>query len=138
MPKHETPMVEHYWRSVGGGTLFLEFPLVRRSANSSPRWLDGLIVPDLNEGKWRWSDAARDGYTPAGVVGDRHVIAVQAKHDPGRLSMGLLGQTFFGVELLKRLNPASIRGVALCHEDDAALRTVFQAFPNMEVAIDAL
>ena len=138
MPKHETPMVEHYWRSVCGGTLFLEFPLVKRSSNSSARWLDGLIVPDLDEGKWHWSDAARNGYTPESIVEGRHVVAVQAKHDPGRLSMGLLGQTFFSVELLKRLNPASVHGVALCHEDDAALSGVFLAYPDMEVAIDPL
>lgn len=29
-------------------------------------------------------------------------------------------------------------GVALCHDDDAALREVFEAFPNMEVALDPL
>ena len=63
-------------------------------------------------------------------------MAVQAKHDPSRLSMGLLGQTFFAVELLRRLNPASVRGVALCRQDDAALRTVFESFPNMRVAVD--
>lgn len=137
MTKHEHPMVERYWRSVGGA-LFLEFPLVRRSTDSSPRWLDGLIVADLDERKWRWSEAARAGYTVEGVTEGRHVIAVQAKHDPGRLSMPLLGQTFFGVELLKRMSPTSVRGVALCHEDDAALREVFEAFPNMAVAIDPL
>jgi len=50
--------------------------------------------------------------------------------------MGLLGQTFFAVELLRRLNPASVRGVALCRQDDAALRSVFESFPNMGVAVD--
>lgn len=137
MTKHEHPMVERYWHSMGGA-LFLEFPLVRRSADSSPRWLDGLIVPDLDEKKWRWSEASRTAYTVEGVIKDRHVIAVQAKHNPGRLSMPLLGQTFFGVELLKRMGPASVQGVALCHEDDEALRAVFEAFPGMVVALDSL
>lgn len=137
MTKHEHPMVERYWRSVGGA-LFLEFPLVRRSAGNSPRWLDGLIVPELDEMKWRWSEASRSGYTVEDVTKDRHVIAVQAKHEPSRLSLLLLGQAFFGVELLKRLGPASVQGVALCHEDDAALREVFEAFPGMAVALDPL
>ena len=39
LAKHEQPMIERYWRSVGGA-LFLEFPLVKRSTDSGPRWLD--------------------------------------------------------------------------------------------------
>ncbi len=137
MPKNETPMIERYWKRVGG-TLFLEFPLVQRSRDSGGRWLDGLIVPDLELRRWRWRDAARSGHTREGVVKGSHVIAVQAKHDPGRLSMPLMGQTFFGVELLRRLGPASVRGVALCHKDDAALRSVFESFSDMEVAFDSV
>lgn len=128
-------MVERYWRTLGG-TLFLEFPLVRKSADSSPRYLDALIATDMPEQAWRWSEAAANGYTPAGVVAGQSVIAVQAKHEPPRLSMGLLGQTFFAVELLWRLQPASVRGVALCRRDDAALRAAFEAFPNMSVVVD--
>jgi hypothetical protein len=128
-------MVERYWRGIGG-VLFLEFPLVQRSGDSGGRWLDGLIVPDLETRKWRWRDAARVGYTPEDVVRGRHVIAVQAKYKPEHLCMPLMGQTLFGVELLKRLGPASVRGVALCRKDDAALRSVFEAFPDMEVALD--
>ena len=52
MSKHDQPMVERYWRTVDG-TLFLEFPLVRRSADSGPRYLDGLIVTDIPEQAWR-------------------------------------------------------------------------------------
>jgi hypothetical protein len=90
----------------------------------------------MPEQAWRWSEAAADGYTPEGVVGGQRVIAVQAKYDPSRLSMGLLGQTFFAVELLWRLKPTSVRGVALCRQDDAALRAAFESFPNMSVVID--
>jgi hypothetical protein len=42
-------MVERYWRTVRGA-LFLEFPLVRKSAVGRPRYLDALIVTD-----WRSS-----------------------------------------------------------------------------------
>lgn len=135
VPKRETPMVQRYWSRVGG-TLYLEFPLVQRSGDRSPRWLDGLIIPDDEPRIWRWTDAARAGHTFEEVVRGRHVIAVQAKYDPARLCMPLMGQTLFGVELLKRLDPASVRGVALCRKDDAALRSVFTAFPHMEVAFD--
>jgi hypothetical protein len=129
-------MVERYWRTVGGAQS-LEFPLVRKSADSSPRYLDGLIVADMPEQVWRWGEAVANGYTPEGVVGGHSVIAVQAKHDRPRLSMGLLGQTFFAVELLRRLKPASVHEVALCRQDDAALRAAFESFPNMRVVIDA-
>ena len=128
-------MIERYWRTAGGG-LFLEFRLVRKSPDSSPRYLDALIVAEMPEQERRWSEAVAEGYTTEEVVGGRSVIAVQAKHDPPRLSMGLLGQTLFAVELLRRLKPASVRGVALCRQDDAALRAVFESFPNMSVAVD--
>jgi hypothetical protein len=40
MNVYEHEMVRRYARTNGGGgALFLEFPLVRRSAESSPRWL---------------------------------------------------------------------------------------------------
>ena len=68
------------------------------------------------------------------VVQGANIIVVQVK--PHRLDLPLLGQTFFAVQLLRRLQPASIRGVALCTENDLALWEVFTAFPNMEIAID--
>jgi hypothetical protein len=137
MPKRETPMVKRYWFRVGG-TLYLEYPLVRRSwaDDIGARWLDGLIIPDGESRVYRWTDAASVGYTPKEVVKGRHVIAVQAKYEPAHLCMPLMGQALIGVELLKRFGPASVRGVALCRKDDAALRSVFEAFPNMEVAVD--
>jgi hypothetical protein len=137
MPKRETPMVKRYWFRVGG-TLYLEFPLVQRnwSDDIGARWLDGLIIPDGETRSWRWTDAASAGHTPEEVVRGRHVIAVQAKYDPERLCMPLMGQTLIGVELLKRFGPASVRGIALCRKDDAALRSVFESFPGMEVAFD--
>jgi hypothetical protein len=129
-------MVERYWRTVGGA-MCLEFPLVRKSADTSPRYLDALIVTDMLEQAWRWREAVAHGYTPEEIVGGKSVIAVQAKHDPSRLSMGLLGQTFFAVELLRRFEPASVQGVALCRQDDAALRAVFESFRGMSVEVDA-
>jgi hypothetical protein len=65
----------------------------------------------------------------------RTQMALQVKSH--RLDLTLLGQAFFAVRLLERLRPASIRGVALCTQDDEALREVFEAYPNMEVEIAA-
>jgi hypothetical protein len=77
---------------------------------------------------------AEEGTTVEEVVEGAHIVAVQVK--PHRLDLPLLGQTSFAVRLLERLRPASIRGVALCTQDDQALRQVFTAYPKMEVAVD--
>jgi hypothetical protein len=134
MSVNETPMVERYWRKVGGA-LFLEFRLTKGSPDSGIRRVDGLIVPDLPQCKWEWRKAVVEGLDATMVEG-RDVIAVQAKYRPKRLCMPLLGQTLFAAELLKELGAASVRGVALCRQDDSALRQVFERFPGMEVMVD--
>ena len=134
MSEQETAIRERYWRPIGG-TLILEFPLVKRSPTSSPRRLDGLILPEAPRRAVRWSEFKVEERKPMEeVVGGANIVAVQVK--PHRLDLPLLGQTFFAVRLLERLRPASVRGVALCTQDDAALREVFVAYPNMEVKID--
>lgn len=135
MTKFETPMLERYWQHITGGTLILEFPLVTRTENSMPRRVDGLILPEAPHRIVRWSQyRTEEGKTMEEVVRGANVVAVQVKSH--RLDLPLLGQTFFAVELLKQHNPASVRGVALCTEDDWALRMVFESFANMEVAVD--
>jgi hypothetical protein len=49
---------------------------------------------------WRWAEAVKQGFTPEGVVRDRHVVAVQAKNS--RLGMNVMGQAVFTVGLLER------------------------------------
>ena len=126
-------MIERYWRSVGGA-LFLEFPLVKRTVDSGPRRLDGLIVPDLAQGMWRWAGAVKQGFTPEGVVRDRHVIAVQAKNS--RLGMTVMGQAVFTVGLLERFKPASIQSIALVRGDDVILSSLLKPFPAVTVVVD--
>ena len=134
MSEQETAILERYWRRVGG-TLILEFPLVKRSPTSNPRRLDGLILPDAERHVARWRPyMAEEHTTVEEVVEGANIVAVQVK--PHRLNLPLLGQTFFAVRLLERLRPASVRGVALCTQDDRALREVFTAYPNMEVEVD--
>jgi len=134
MSDRERPILERYWQRIDG-TLILEFPLVRRTKDSAPRRVDGLILPEAPRRVVRWRQyMAEEGTMTEEVVEGAHVVAVQVK--PHRLDLPLLGQTFFAVRLLERLRPASVRGVALCTQDDEALHEVFVACPNMEVEVD--
>lgn len=136
MSDRERSILERYWQRLGG-TLILEFPLVRRTKDSAPRRLDGLILPEAERRVVRWrSYMAEEGTTMEELVEGANVVAVQVK--PHRLDLPLLGQTFFAVRLLECLRPASVRGVALCTQDDGALREVFEAYPDMDVEVDAL
>jgi hypothetical protein len=135
MSERETSILQRYWQRVSG-TLILEFPLVKRSSTSNPRRVDGLILPDAEHRMVRWSKfKVEKRKTMEGVVKGADVVAAQVK--PHRLDLPLLGQTFFAVRLLELLGPASVRGVALCTQDDEALREVFEAYPNMKVEVDA-
>src|SRR3712207_5965045 len=64
------------------------------------------------------------------AVEGAELLPVQVK--PHRLDLTLLGQTFFAVRLLERLRPASVRGVALCTQDDEALREGIRSLPQHE------
>ena len=134
MSERETSILERYWDRLGG-TLILEFPLVRKSSTSNPRRVDGLILPDAERRVVRWSEfKVEERKTMEDVVRGADIVAVQVK--PHRLDLPLLGQTFFAVRLLERLRPASVRGVALCTQEDEALREVFEAYPNMKVEVE--
>ena len=135
MTKLETPILKRYWQKTIGGTLIFEFPFVNNTEQSHLRRADGLILPDAPRRMLRWTQyTAEEGTEVKEVVEGANIVVVQVK--PHRLDLPLLGQTFFAVQLLQRFQPASIRGVALCTENDQALQEVFTAFPNMEVVID--
>lgn len=124
MSKLETPLTRWYWSQVGG-TLVEEFLLTPRSATSSPRWVDGLILPD---GPRRIADAKDVN------VDGQEVIVVQTKK--GRLRMTLMGQVVFSQKLMYRnYKPRRVRSIALCEEDDDVLRPMLEAFDDVEVVI---
>jgi hypothetical protein len=79
MSENERSMLERYWAGVGG-TLFLEFPLVRKSADSSPRYLDGLIVLEINV---RAGVALSEAGEPGPVLNDGalHDLQYQPDHN---------------------------------------------------------
>lgn len=122
MSKHETPLTRKYWQSVGG-TLVEEFPVVRRSASSAQRLLDGLIVLDGNNRIARADEIKIEGMD---------VIVLQTKAN--RLGMYLMGQAFFSRELVKALDPKSIRTVAICVQDDSEMHSLCNQF-QIEVVI---
>ncbi len=63
MSERETAILERYWQRVGG-TLILEFPLVRRTKDSAPRRVDGLILPKAPRRVARWRQyMAEEGTT---------------------------------------------------------------------------
>ena len=128
MSKLETPMVLKYWQQIGD-TLIEEFPMVRASATCGPRYADAVILPRGEERRITGSDRA------AILLEGEDVIVVQAK--ASRLGMYLMGQTLFSAELIRRFNPASVRSVALCTEDDSVLRPLFAPYPHVEVVVMA-
>lgn len=107
MENNETPMIEWYWNKMGG-ILCAEFPIAKR------RKLDAVILPD----KKRAEEVDKNQLSE--LLDERDVIVVQAKAK--RLSMYLMGQAFFSVELIKRFHkPRSVRSIALCTESDPTL-----------------
>lgn len=98
---------------------------MRRSATSSPRWADAVILANQPTKIARASDVSLEG---------NDVIVVQTK--ARRLSMTLMGQVVFSIELLRRsFDAASVRGVALCRRDDAALHPLLDDYPDIEVVV---
>ena len=123
MSQHETPMTRWYWQEVGG-TLIEEFVAVEGTATCGRRVLDGVIIQD---------GAYRIAHQSEVSLKGKDIIVVQTK--ASRLGMYLMGQAFFSAQLLQRFQPRSVVSVALCSQDDAVLRPLFEQYPNMQVVV---
>ena len=121
MSKLEKSLIDKYWAQVGG-TIVYEFCMVRPSATNGPRYLDALILPQLE---------TRVARASAIVIEGQHIILVQAKCS--RLGMYLMGQALFSVELMRKFKPASIRSIALCTQSDAVLSPLLKPYSEVEV-----
>jgi hypothetical protein len=119
MSKLETPLIREYWKQVGG-TLVEEFPVVKPSKDKGRRVIDAIIIPNGDKKILKGNKVSLKG---------KDIICVQAKKR--RLSMSLMGQTFFSQQLLKGFKPKSIMSVALCTEDDSVLRPLLEHHSNM-------
>ncbi len=123
MSKHETPMTRWYWRQVGG-TLIEEFVVVEGTSTCGRRVLDGVVIKDGELRIAPQSEISLEG---------KDIIVIQTK--ASRLGMYLMGQAFFSAQLIQRFKPRSVVSVALCSQADAALRPLFEQYPNMRVVI---
>lgn len=90
MSKLETPMIRHFWNSIGG-TLVEEFPAVVATKTIGKRFIDAVILPNKETRVAHWSEVTLE---------DEDIIIVQAKAH--RLGMYLMGQALFSAELMKR------------------------------------
>jgi hypothetical protein len=110
----ETEMVRWYReRHAPDRALIWEYQLVSPSTDRTGRWIDAVILAD-EEGDETWVTEPVEG---------KPVIVVQAK--VRRLSMGLLGQTYFSMRLTEDLCGAeAMEAVALCRKTDSALEEI--------------
>jgi hypothetical protein len=116
-------MTRGYWQQVGG-TLIEEFVAVEGTSLCGRRVLDGLMILD---GECRM--APQSAVSRAG----QDVIVIQTK--ASRLGMYRMGQACLSAQLIQRFNPCSVAFVALCNQDDAVLRPLFEPYPNMQVVV---
>lgn len=123
MSKHETPMIEWYWRQVGG-ILIEEFPAVLRAPGTGQRLIDAIIVRD--------DEPRRVKFREVEIAG-RDIIVVQAKR--GRLGMYLMGQAFFSPQLMMKFNPRTITSITLCKLHDLVMVPLFESYASLKVII---
>lgn len=122
----EMPMILKYWEQEGG-TLLTEFRMVNKTTRSEVRRADAVIV------KRRPTTPPRPGRTSqAGNQGSRHHRRSGQSTAAGDV---LLGQALFSAALMKRLQPRSIRSVALCTRGDDTLEELLAAFPHLDVVV---
>ena len=103
-----------------------EFLAVPKSRTCGPRRMDAVILPHGERTKRHWQGANLEG---------EEVIVVQAKAK--RLGMNVMGQAVFSAELMRRFKPSKITSVILCSDDDSELRPLLDAYPHVQVVVDA-
>ena len=128
-----TRMIERYWNQVGGALLYWN---LRKKVNKGLHLPHALIV--------RGGPKAKKEVLGEDIAGGQDVIVVHAKaggnkkgkYRPYRLGMYLMGQVLFGAELVRRkVNPRSIRSIALCEEDHSILHPLLKDI-GRKVGID--
>tara|TARA_Y100001970_G_scaffold250457_1_gene322216 strand:+ start:465 stop:872 length:408 start_codon:yes stop_codon:yes gene_type:complete len=126
MSKHETPLTLAYWKKVKG-TLIEEYPIVRKSKDCSPRWIDGLIIKG-GEFKQLTSYDEND----IDLEG-KDLISIQTQK--GRIGMYHLGQAFFTMKLLELKKPKSIESIAICTKTDSYMEKIIEDIPNLTIQV---
>ena len=122
----EQPMIDWYWRKVGG-TLVREFLAVKAGENQSRRRMDAVIIAGGAQLEINCEDVGSDD------LEGKDIIVVQAKAKG--LGMSLMGQALFSRDLMRAFNPASIKSVALCNKSDDVLGPMLEAHEGLEVVV---
>jgi hypothetical protein len=122
MSAKESWRTRKYWQSIGG-LLIEEFVAVSKSENSARRLIDGVIV--LNE---RNQIHPNHNYDISG----KDVVVIQTK--AGKLGMYLLGQVYFSKLLMEKLNPRSVKMVAICGKSDDVMEKLASTH-NIEIVV---
>ncbi len=112
MSKHETWRTRKYWEQIGG-LLIEEYLAVPGNKQQGKRMIDGVVVLDE-------PNAIHKGNTYD--ISNKDVIVIQTKK--GRIGMYLLGQAYFSRHLIARLNPRSIKCVAICSKTDSIMEEI--------------
>jgi hypothetical protein len=125
--QHEPPMTVEFWRSLGRGTLILEYPLVLSERDSNRRAVDALIVLD--------GEFIQTAWTAAPDMAGRPVMVVQTK--AYRTDAALVGQAVFSPILLRRRHATigRIESVLLSPEPEPALSDLLQRHGVREVTV---
>lgn len=125
--KHESPMIQQWWANAGiPGMMAEEFTIVRRRPPIQVRRLDAIVVV-VGGAPGRVIDR-----TEVPSLRGRDVVVVQAK--ASKLSEGLCGQAIGSRFLAERHEPASVRSVLICADDDPVLRPMVEAH-GVEVVV---
>jgi hypothetical protein len=120
-------MTVEFWRSLGRGTLILEYPLVSGERDSNRRAVDALIVLDGEFIQCAWAAAPN--------LAGKRVMVVQTK--AYRTDAALVGQAIISPILLRRRHPAigAIESVLLSPAPEPALSDLLQRMSVREVTV---
>ena len=136
-------MLLRYLDEVGGTLIAEVVPSSTRQPGAAKRWIDAVIMPNVNEVSTRlgktsvydWGMATHSEQDELrALMRNEECLVVQAKNC--RLGMGLLGQALFSRELLSADLSHIVGSVALCGADTPTLSKIAGTFKT-DVVVDA-
>jgi hypothetical protein len=127
--QHERRLTLEFWRSIGRGTLMLEYPVVSGERDSQRRAVDALIILDGEFEQRPWATAPD--------LAGRPLMIIQTKAH--RTDATLLGQAVFSPILLRRQHVAigPVESVVLTTGSAPALSQLLQRHSVRELTVAA-
>jgi hypothetical protein len=135
MDDHESPLTRRYWeKTLREGTLYAEFPIVKRQQGVQPRRVDGLVVLGTPSHYVPKGEDGRDERAAANL-NDKDVVVIQTKAT--RLNPYVFGQALLSMDLIRqRWRPRSLRAVLICVEEDPELTPIVARYEDLTMAIE--